>query len=456
VAAEKTPETVAGLYGIMGAGAAYVPIDAHAPPVRAASILADAGCSVLCAGGGVSSRILAAEGAPSIPVLGLSTDVEHPAISHADLDRIDPEPLAGGCESDLAYILYTSGSTGTPKGVMLTHRNGLSYVEWVVDRFGITAEDRLSSHAPFHFDLSILDLYAAALAGARCHLLAASEAALASSMAAVVRDQELTVWYSVPSALVLLSDAAAPDTFASLRVILFAGEVFPPKHLRRLRDLAPHALLANLYGPTETNVCTYYVLPERLEGDEPAPIGRACENQEVFVLDSDRRPVSQGEVGELWVRGPTVMKGYWGDPERTGKSLVQNPLHDRFADPAYRTGDLVRMRSDGELEFLGRRDHQIKSRGYRIELGEIEAALVSHKDVREAAVVAVPDERLGHELVAYVAGEPEPEELALQRHCAERVPRYMVPTRIAVLDALPHTSTGKIDRQRLETLAAVP
>src|SRR5207248_6185668 len=159
----------------------------------------------------------------------------------------------------------------------------------------------------------------------------------------------------------------------------FAGEVFPTKHLRRLRALLPEATLANLYGPTETNVCTYYVVPGALpEDDRPIPIGRACENQEVFALDQGDRPVPTGEIGELWVRGPTVMKGYWGDPERTARTLQQNPLHDRFPDPAYRTGDLVR-RMPGEIfEFLGRRDHQIKVRGYRIELGEIEAALTSH------------------------------------------------------------------------------
>lgn len=449
VLADKAPATIAALYGIMGIGAVCVPIDPLAPPLRVGSIFADAECSVVCAGGPRSGRILAAAHRPDARVLALTDDIQRASVTRAELDRCSSAPLNHGCEEDLAYLFYTSGSTGTPKGVMLTHRNMLAFVEWAVDRFGINSADRLSSHAPFHFDLSVLDLYGASLAGAAVHILSAGEAALGASMAGVIRDQQLTVWYSVPSALVSLCETTCTDNLGSLRVLLFAGEVFPTKYLPRLRALAPRALLANLYGPTETGVCTYYLVPDLLPTDAPIPIGRACENQEVFVLGDDRRLVRDGEAGELYVRGPTVMKGYWRNPHMTESSLMQNPLHERFPDDTYRTGDLVRRLPGGGLEFLGRRDHQVKSRGYRIELGEIEAALVSHDTVREAAVVPIPDERIGHALIAYVAGHGVPEESALKRHCAQRISRYMIPGRITTLDALPHTSTGKIDRQAL-------
>jgi amino acid adenylation domain-containing protein len=422
--APKSARAVAILYAVMRAGAAYVPVDPLSPPARAEAIVRDAGCRVLCA----DAKRLGSVEAPAR--LDLASDVSGLSPAHA--------PVA--VESDLAYILYTSGSTGRPKGVMLTHRNALAFVDWTVDRFGVNAEDRLSSHAPFHFDLSIFDLYGASMAGASLHLMAPGEEGLGASMAAAIAREVISVWYSVPSALTLLAGAAVPAQLASLRVVLFAGEVFPMKHLRRLRELVPQATLANLYGPTETNVCTYHVVDELPDGDEPLPIGRPCEGAEAFALDEHGQRVGEGEVGELWVRGPTVMQGYWGDPELTA---------ERLRDGAYRTGDLVRPLPGGGFAFVGRRDHQVKSRGYRIELGEIESVLLAHPQVDEAAVVAVPEELIGNRLVAFVAASGGVGETELRRHCAGALPRYMVPAAIAVDGALPHTSTGKIDRQAL-------
>ena len=450
VAAEKSPAALAALYGIMAAGAAYIPIDPFSPPMRAARIVTNAGCAAACVDGGGAEKLRAGEESSAAPkILALDDAVDRPDASVADTADLPPRPLTGGCESDLAYILYTSGSTGEPKGVMLTHRNALAFVDWGVWRFDVSSEDRLSSHAPFHFDLSVFDLYAAARCGAPVRLLSKAESAFGRSMVDLIEAEQITVWYSVPSALALVIGVADPEQLVSLRVVLFAGEVFATKHLQQLRGLVPKATLANLYGPTETNVCTYWVAPPTLLGEDPIPIGRACENQEVFALDDRLHPVPVGEVGELWVRGPTVMQGYFGDTERTAQTRQQNPLHDRFPDPCYRTGDLVRVGADGELLFLGRRDHQIKTRGYRVELGEIEAALVSHPSVREVAVVAVPDEKIGNALIGFVAAAESVDELELKRQCAERVPRYMVPSTIHLLAELPHTSTGKIDRQAL-------
>jgi acyl-coenzyme A synthetase/AMP-(fatty) acid ligase len=215
------------------------------------------------------------------------------------------------------------------------------------------------------------------------------------------------------------------------------------------------ARFANLYGPTETNVCTWYPVPHPLPSDvTELPIGTPCANMDAFALtDAGTRAVS-GEVGELLVRGPCVMLGYWGLPERTAQSLAQNPLHSEFSDPTYRTGDLVRVRDDGSFDFLGRRDHMVKTRGYRVELGEIEHALSSCPGVLAGAVVAVPDEELGARLRAAVVlgGETDTDPGSITRFCLGRLPRYAVPELIHVLRELPTTSTGKVDRTALAAL----
>ena len=233
--------------------------------------------------------------------------------------------------------------------------------------------------------------------------------------------------------------------------MVFAGEVYPTRHLRELRELIPDAGLWNLYGPTETNVCTYHKVEDLPDDDRTIPIGRACGNSEVFALTASGTRAGVGEEGELLVRGSTVMKGYWGRPERTADVLVPNPLSPELPDLVYRTGDLVRLRPDDAYDFLGRRDHQIKSRGYRIELGDIEAALSAHPELLEAVAVPVPHPEWGTSVVAFVVPRDghSPTETQVKRHVAERLPRYMVPARVEVLDSLPRTANGKVDRQKL-------
>jgi amino acid adenylation domain-containing protein len=455
----KTPEAVAAAYGVMKAGAAYVPIDPMAPVVRAATIAADCEVAAVVTTPGRLAA-LTSEMRGHRPDLAIVVEggeeaepVDVPTIAYADATA-DPgaaDPGVPVIDTDLAYILYTSGSTGVPKGVMLTHRHALTFVEWCADRIGTRPDDTFSSHAPLHFDLSVFDLYVAAYGGARVAIVPEGQAYFGRDLARFARELGVTVWYSVPSALILLARAAGPEGFPGLRAVVFAGEVYPTKQLRALRPLVPNAALWNLYGPTETNVCTYYRVDELPKDDRPIPIGRACENTEVFALREDGAVAGEGEVGELYVRGSAVMKGYWGRPERTAEVLVPNPLSPNVPELLYRTGDLVRLRPDGNYDFLGRRDHQIKSRGYRIELGEIEAALNAHEDVEEAVAVAVPHEEWGKAIVAYVVGKDGASlgATAIKGHVAKRLPRYMVPAAVEVVDALPRTSTGKVDRQRL-------
>ena len=459
---DKSLESLVGIYGVLKTGAAYVPFDPHAPTSRLAYIARNAEIRVVLTGAEKADRWdELVSGAPSVDTLVvLNAGDEAFEAPSAPVDVLtqtalsvasDAVPDVRQAPSDLAYILYTSGSTGEPKGVMLSHENALAFVHWAVDQFSVTTADRLSSHAPLHFDLSVFDLYAAAEAGATVVLVPPRAAMFPVELARFIDAEAISVWYSVPSALTMLATrgALAAGAFPHLRTILFAGEVFPMKYLLQLMELLPHVGFHNLFGPTETNVCTWYDVPRFRAGEAPAaiPIGRPITGVEAIAVDETGAAVPDGQVGELHVAGPTVMHGYWGDPERTAKTLFA-----RDGARVYRTGDLVQKDSDGNFLFLGRRDAQIKSRGYRIELGDIEAALYEHPHVLECAAVAVPDELVTNRIKAVVVVREQISEQDLTEHCGSRLPRYMIPESFEFRDELPKSSTGKIARKLLHAV----
>jgi amino acid adenylation domain-containing protein len=456
---------------VLKAGACYVPLDPKAPAQRLDYVVRDSGASVIIADEARLELAATLAGGLSEPgcvlAMGLSGQrgadlaacarAYHAAIRPwADVAAEPADPLGQdlAIETDLAYILYTSGSTGAPKGVMITHRNSLTFVEWAAEAAGLTAEDRVCSPAPLHFDLSVFDMFATCRAGACMSVIPDGTTTFPILIAQWLERERLSVWYSVPSVLTLLAcfGSLAQFDLSRLRTVIFAGEVFPPKYLARLMAELPHCCYLNWYGPTETNVCTAFEVTAGDADAGPVPIGRACANTEVFAVTSEGRRVSSpDEEGELYVRGPALMRGYWGQPAKTQEVLVPHPLGAGHEEIVYRTGDLVTLGSEGNYVYLGRRDSMVKIRGYRVELGEVEAALYRHPAVREAAVVPVSDELLGSRLRAVVVVDDAAglTREALLDHCRQWLPAYMVPDIAEFREALPRTSTGKVDRTRL-------
>jgi len=455
----KSIDAIAAIYGILKAGAAYVPVDPTAPAERDAYILGNCAVAALVIEGRFEAGFLAeAEqtgAAPPRLVLdgaGAGTALSV-ALDRADAaDRAPTTETASVAPEALAYILYTSGSTGRPKGVMLSHDNATSFVDWCSEVFRPTADDRFSSHAPMHFDLSILDIHVALKHGATLVLIAEESGKDPLRLAPLIAGQRITIWYSAPSILALLAQYGnlARHDFSALRTVLFAGEVFPVKHLRTLCELWPRSRYYNLYGPTETNVCTFHevVPPVPPDRTQPYPIGRTCSHLTGKVVDEAGRDVPTGQEGELCIAGRGVMQGYWALPDNTERAFLVDPAGARW----YRTGDIVVEAAGEGYTYRGRRDRMVKRRGYRVELGEIEAGLYRHPQVKEAAVIAVPDEEAGVRIKAHLSCREgkRPSLIEMKRFCAEHLPLYMVPDRFTWHDALPKTSTDKVDYQRLK------
>jgi amino acid adenylation domain-containing protein len=364
-------------------------------------------------------------------------------------------PRTNGIDSDLAYILFTSGSTGSPKGVMISHLNSLTFVNSAYDFFQIRENDRFSNICPLHFDMSVFDLFVAFKAAASVVIVPEVTSIFPAKVAEFIEKNKISVWNSVPSTLSLLANVKNLEDydFSALRLILFAGEVFPLKYLRRLMKFVSGARFYNLYGQTEANSSLYYWI-EQMPADDTGviPIGKTFPNFEVFALDENGKKINKsGEKGELYVRGTSVALGYLGEPERTEVSFVKNPLHSNLSEKVYKTGDLVTLDGDGDYIFVGRKDHMIKSRGYRIELGEIETVIANHEQVKNSVVIAIPDEFVGNRIAAVIVplskGALREEDLV--RYCGMRLPRYMIPEIIEFRDCLPTTSSGKVDRNSL-------
>jgi amino acid adenylation domain-containing protein len=448
-----------GFYGALASGGTLVPIDPRSPVEQVVRILRATGATHLVSEPGkreVVRQVLA--GCPEVShVIGLEPDDEVP-VEGAPWTTVSAgpsgqPPAVEVIELDPSYILHTSGSTGIPKLILHTHHSAMSFVEWAVSEYSLTRDDRLSNHSSHHTCFATFDYYAAARAGATTVILTPAVLMMPGSLSKLLEDERVSVWYSVPTALVQLSlrgDLEKRD-LSSIRWVLFAGETFPEKHLRRIMQQLPGARFSHVYGSTEVNVCTYYHLPEEGELTDPLPIGRACSNSSTLVVDRELRPVPPGEMGELLVRGSTVMSGYWGEAEKNRSVLVPRPLGGELEEVYFRTGDRVRALDDGTLTFVARADRQVKVRGHRVELEEVESALLSLDPVEEAAVFTVPDGEGSSAIrAAVVVGSGEgPSERGILAELGKILPAYALPAKVALLESFPRTPTNKVDRNAL-------
>ncbi len=440
VCMERSLELVMALYGILKAGGAYVPIDPEYPQERVAFMMQDASAAVLL----TQTRLADSLREGGATVLCLDGDWDRIAAEDPGNQSVTMKP------DNLAYMIYTSGSTGKPKGAMNTHRGICNRLLWMQEYFALTTTDRVLQKTPFSFDVSVWELFWPLLVGARMVVAAPGGHRDSAYLVKLIGEQHITVCHFVPSMLRVFLEEAEVGRCGSLRHVICSGEALPFELQERFFALLS-CELHNLYGPTEAAVDVTYWTCRRGSERKVVPIGKPVANTQIYILDRLLQPVPIGVPGELYIGGVQVGRGYHNRPELTAERFISDPYSRSPGARLYKTGDLCRWLEDGSVEYLGRMDFQVKIRGNRIELGEIEAALSQHPEVSDA-VVMVRERQTGDKtLVAYVAGHGENPSLEerLRQYLKERLPDYMIPSLFVIVEKMPLTSNGKVDRLTL-------
>lgn len=462
----KNINSFKSIIGTLKADCTYVPLDAQSPNERLLQILINSEASVIICDKATIKKtqelVSRTDKKIKLLVLEPKDTMQDAANSNLDItykEDIDSQSNMGmsyvNQDTDLCYIIYTSGSTGKPKGVMISHLNIINFINWAVPCFGLTENDRISNHPPLHFDLSTFDVYCAWRASATLVLVPPELSMFPKKLVEFIEQKNITVWDSVPSLLVYMARMGAlePGRMPNLKQVVFCGEPFPTKYVMEWMNAYPDKTFCNMYGPTETTCAStfHFIKESPKDPNETIPIGLPCDNTRVYVYKDNDELAGKGEAGELCISGSSVGYGYLNNQEKTQASFVLNPNNTAFPEPMYRTGDLVKVREDGLLEFIGRKDFQIKHMGYRIELGEIESAFYALPFVDESAVIATVDpESQSTSIIAFVTLNDNKTVQEIKNDLIMKIPKYMIPTTIHIRDALPRSRNGKIDRVLLK------
>ncbi|CAF1804361.1 non-ribosomal peptide synthetase DhbF [Bacillus subtilis] len=436
LALPRSPEMVASMLGVLKTGAAYLPLDPEFPADRISYMLEDAKPSCI-----ITTEEIAASLPDDLAVPELVLDQ---AVTQEIIKRYSPENQDVSVSLDHpAYIIYTSGSTGRPKGVVVTQKSLSNFLLSMQEAFSLGEEDRLLAVTTVAFDISALELYLPLISGAQIVIAKKETIREPQALAQMIENFDINIMQATPTLWHALV-TSEPEKLRGLRVLV-GGEALPSGLLQALQDL--HCSVTNLYGPTETTIWSAAAfLEEGLKG--VPPIGKPIWNTQVYVLDNGLQPVPPGVVGELYIAGTGLARGYFHRPDLTAERFVADP----YGPPGtrmYRTGDQARWRADGSLDYIGRADHQIKIRGFRIELGEIDAVLANHPHIEQAAVVVREDQPGDKRLAAYVVADAAIDTAELRRYMGASLPDYMVPSAFVEMDELPLTPNGKLDRKAL-------
>lgn len=441
---KKQPKTIAAFFGTIMASNYYVPIDSEMPAIRMQLILENVKPKfVICDDDSI-------EAARNFKYDGCVINYDEIKNTPHEDDALN-EKYARAIDTDPIYIVFTSGSTGIPKGVAACHRSVIDYIEQLSTVMGASGDTVFGSQTPLYVDACLKELYPTIKFGATTYLIPKELFMFPIDLVNYLNDHKVNTICWVVSALTMISAFGAfkKVTPKYLKTICFGSEVFPIKQFNIWKSVVPEARFINLYGPTEgTGMCCYYEVNREFELDEVIPIGHPFKNTEILLLDEQNNLAREGEI---CIRGTSVTLGYYNNPEKTAECYVQNPLNSHYPEIIYRTGDIGKINEYGELQFVSRKDYQIKHMGHRIELGEIEINVNMMDEINMAGCIY---DDIKNKIVLYYVGDIEVKELTLS--LKEKLPRYMIPNAIIKLDSMPLTSNGKMDRAGLKKMYQNP